>query len=152
MTPLSHIYAHLPFHCLIDGKPDTALLVPLLKYSPERLPLLWHVTSIALFPSTVSYCGTVSYAQLMLRTDSCTQPHSNVYKLVTFGLPWNNNLLSPPTITSQAHICKTWTQFPSSAKSQSDISCKLPNTSQQYPNPFWEYLEHSVKSILLVNY
>src|SRR5258708_40338099 len=53
----------------------------------------------------------------------------------------------PPKLSHHKLISASLrTQFPSSAKSQSDISCKLPNTSQQYPNPFWEYLEHSVKS------
>src|SRR5258707_2395508 len=78
---------------------------------------------------------------------------SPVHSLTLMYISWSllafheiTTYFPPPNYHITAHICKTWTQILSSAKSQSDISCKVTKHLSTISQSFWEYLEHSVKS------
>ena len=80
-----------------------------------------------------SLAQSLTAEQSLMHSLCCGQ--SPVHSLPLMYISWSllafheiTTYFPPQTITSQAHTCKTWTQFPSSAKSQSDISCKLPKT------------------------
>src|SRR5258708_32081206 len=103
-----------------------------------------------------SLAQSLTAEQSLMHSLCCGQ--SPVHSLTLMYISWSFlafheiTTYFPPNYHITAHICKTWTQILSSAKSQSDISCKSYQTHLNNIQIILGISGTFCKIILLVNY